>query len=268
MKKSFNRLIITSFFLILSLSLTVTSYSQSTSLSFNYNVNIGDSNSYLVTNFEHLSNNYFLDQFLLENQSFLEFNITQGISFNVIVANKNQTSSNVEQVFINVYLNIPGKGSFKSPIEYSYEFIQPAFTNLTEAKNYYSIAFSQVYNPTFVIQGNLITLSSNYTSNNITSFITQEFSLKTGWLKQFSSKLVYPNSTVLLEYTLEKQSPGIISKFMKESIIVIESVILVIGVVFMIILGLKVKTITKRNKTSSEVKQAIDKIDKMIKGND
>ena len=171
MKKSFNFLFALVIILLMGTTNSIYSHSQTTLLSYNYNVKEGDTNTYMITKASSFTYDYFRDGFPLENGTSLAYNATPGITIKVQVTTINQSSDNIEQVFITMILTIPGKGIFISPIGDSFGFIQPVFNKLNSAQNYYNLAFSYLVNPSFSVQEDLITLNSNFTNSddNLTS---------------------------------------------------------------------------------------------------
>ena len=229
------------FIIIISMSYTKDSYSQTKPLSYKYNVKIGDSNTYIETKAINLQNNSFEDYFLLENQSYVRFNLTQGVTYKITVNTINETANNIKKVFITIILTISGRGTYMSPVGDGSGFIRPSFDNLTEAKYYYNIAFSKLVNPKFTIRGDLISLTSSITSNNITTSSLQVFNLRSGWLEKFDSKIASTNGTVLLEYQLQRESTGLLETFFNYVVIGLEISSVGVFIILIVFLVFKYK---------------------------
>lgn len=207
---------------IMSITLSANSQGPSTTIqqsSLSYKAKPGDSNTYQVTKALYNNLNYIPNAgFQLENGTFMNFNITTNTKFSVKVVKINRTNTDIQQIYINQTLYLPGKGTFQSRTQPGAGVIDPAFDSQSSAEMYYNssmgiflLGFHHIK-----INGDFITVTTNTTFNsgnqiNETTIITQEFNWKTGWLETTHINSVYSNGTIAEDYQVQRISSGIIN---------------------------------------------------------
>lgn len=225
--------------ILLSLSFTINATVEGTiatsqaSVS-SYSVKVGDSNTYVIT--EANGSNF---ELTLANNT--KITIAKGDQFLIKVIATIQNSNDLENIYINETLSIPGKENINLGTQFGSNYIQPAFADLTSAESYYksnSTFEGFVVNKTKNNQRNMIYLYS-YEKINFTQTlnVTQEWNWKTGWLESLSISSAFTNGTNSSVYQLQRKRLDLINTILADSNYFVGLSIITICLVVVILVG-------------------------------